>query len=224
MGVTDEAIDKLKAMIMSGELQPGQRLPREPDLAAALGLSRSSLREAVKALSLIQILDVRQGDGTYVSDLTTSRLIEALDFLVDFQRESSIMELLAVRRILEPAASALAAKLITSDELIELEKILNLVNEDSNVEDLVHADMAFHRAIGVVSGNSALSSLINSVSGPTQRARAWRFVTQEGTIDRTLREHAAIFQAIRDGDSELASAWATAHIAGVEYWLRQTLQ
>src|SRR3982751_4630385 len=67
MALTDEAIEKIRAMITSGELRPGDRLPSEPELGAQLGLSRSSLREAVKALSLINVLDVRRGDGTYVT-------------------------------------------------------------------------------------------------------------------------------------------------------------
>ena len=69
LAVTDEAIEKIKAMITSGALRAGDRLPREADLAADLGLSRSSLREAVRALSLVNILDVRRGDGTYVTSL-----------------------------------------------------------------------------------------------------------------------------------------------------------
>jgi GntR family transcriptional repressor for pyruvate dehydrogenase complex len=223
MAVTDEAINSLKAMILSGELRPGQRLPREPDLAAVLGLSRSSLREAVRALSLIRILDVRQGDGTYVSDLSTASLIETFNFLVDFRQDSSVIELLQVRGILEPVASGRAARLITPAALIDLKRILNLVDKNSNCEDLVQADIDFHQAIGAAAGNSVLSSLISSLSGPTQRARAWRFITQEGALERTLDEHAAIFEAIQAGDSDLASAWSTVHIKGVENWLRQAL-
>jgi GntR family transcriptional repressor for pyruvate dehydrogenase complex len=85
-------------MIGSGQLRPGQRLPREPDLAASLGLSRSSLREAVRALASVRILDVRQGDGTYVSGLSAESLVETLAFLVEFQQGSSALELLEVRR------------------------------------------------------------------------------------------------------------------------------
>ena len=69
MAVTDEAIGKIKAMILSGLLKRCDRLPKEPDLAAQLGLSRNSLREPVKALSLLNVLDGRQGDGTYVTSL-----------------------------------------------------------------------------------------------------------------------------------------------------------
>ena len=109
MAVTDEAIEKIKEMIVSGALQPGQRLPKEADLATDLGLSRNSLREAVKALSLMNILDVRQGDGTYVTSLESPLLLEALSFIVDFHRDDQVLEFLAVRRILAPAATAPAS-------------------------------------------------------------------------------------------------------------------
>ena len=78
MALTDEAIGKIKDMIVSGRVRPGEKLPREADLAAELGLSRNSLREAVKALTLINVLDVRQGDGTYATSLAPSLLLETL--------------------------------------------------------------------------------------------------------------------------------------------------
>ena len=105
LAVTDEAIEKIKAMITSGALRAGDRLPREADLAADLGLSRSSLREAVRALSLVNILDVRRGDGTYVTSLEPRLLLEALSFIVDFHRDDTLLEFLRVRRILEPAGA-----------------------------------------------------------------------------------------------------------------------
>ena len=94
---------------------------------------------------------------------------------------------------------------------------------DSSVEDLVKNDLEFHRAIAVASGNTVLASLIENLSGPTQRARVWRGITQEGALARTLAEHRAIFDAIRAHDPDLARTWATVHIAGVEQWLRSTL-
>ena len=117
MAVTDEAIEKIKGMIVSGALRPGDRLPKESELAAELGLSRNSLREAVRALSLIRILDVRQGDGTYVTSLDPQLLLEALSFVVDFHRDDTVLEFLAVRRILEPAATAMAAPRISEQQL-----------------------------------------------------------------------------------------------------------
>ena len=117
MAVTDEAIEKIKGMIVSGALRPGDRLPKESELAAELGLSRNSLREAVRALSLIRILDVRQGDGTYVTSLDPQLLLEAMSFVVDFHRDDTVLEFLAVRRILEPAATAMAASRISEQQL-----------------------------------------------------------------------------------------------------------
>jgi DNA-binding FadR family transcriptional regulator len=223
MAVTDEAIEKLRAMIVSGELRPGDRLPREADLATTLGLSRNSLREAVRALSLVRILDVRQGDGTYVSSLAADSLLEALNFIVEFHHDASVLELLEVRRILEPAASARAAVLITAPTIDQVAEILGRANADSPVEDLVKADVEFHRAIALAAGNSVLASLIESLSAPTQRARVWRGMTQEGALQRTLDEHQAIFDAITRHDPEMARTWATVHVAGVEEWLRSAL-
>src|SRR6516225_7313580 len=140
-------------MITSGALRAGDRLPREADLAAELGLSRSSLREAVRALSLIHVLDVRQGDGTYVTSLEPGRLLEAMSFIVDFHRDDTVLEFLEVRRILEPAATALAALRMPAEDLPELERILASVKVDSPVDDFVAADLEFHKRIAIGAGN-----------------------------------------------------------------------
>ncbi|MFF8879070.1 FadR/GntR family transcriptional regulator [Streptomyces flaveolus] len=223
MAVTDEAIEKIKGMIVSGALRPGDRLPKESELAAGLGLSRNSLREAVRALSLIRILDVRQGDGTYVTSLDPQLLLEALGFVVDFHRDDTVLEFLAVRRILEPAATAMAASRIGERELDELGDRLDALGDDPSVEELVAADLEFHRAVVGASGNSVLCSLLEGLSGPTARARVLRGLTEEGAVGRTLDEHRAILAALRDRDGEAARSWATVHIASVERWLRSTL-
>ncbi|MEU1624480.1 FadR/GntR family transcriptional regulator [Streptomyces sp. NPDC020096] len=223
MAVTDEAIEKIKGMIVSGALRPGDRLPKESELAAELGLSRNSLREAVRALSLIRILDVRQGDGTYVTSLDPQLLLEALSFVVDFHRDDTVLEFLAVRRILEPAATAMATPRISEGELDALEDQLAELGPNPSVEQLVACDLEFHRGIVQSSGNSVLCSLLDGLSGPTTRARVWRGLTQEDAVERTLREHRAILGALRDRDAEAARAWATVHIASVEQWLRSTL-
>src|SRR5215467_1001796 len=119
MPITDEAIEKIKGMIVTGALRPGDRLPKEADLAADLGLSRNSLREAVKALSLVNILDVRRGDGTYVTSLEPRLLLEALTFITDFHHDDTVLEFLQVRRILEPAATAMAAERISDSQVGE---------------------------------------------------------------------------------------------------------
>jgi len=168
MALTDEAIDKIKDMIISGRVRPGAKLPREADLAAELGLSRNSLREAVKALSLINVLDVRQGDGTYATSLAPSLLLEALSFIVDFHRDDTLLEFLRVRRILEPAATAMAAERITAEESDGLRGLLDSIGPDPAAEELVANDLEFHRRIVACSGNSDEASLSNRCLAKTE--------------------------------------------------------
>ncbi len=224
MAVTDEAILKIKEMIISGELRPGDRLPPEKLLSERLGLSRSSMREAVKALEVIRVLDVRRGDGTYVTSLEPRLLLEAMSFVVDFHDDSSVLELFAVRRILEPAAVELAATRISALQIAELRSQLETVGEASSVEDLVLHDLAFHGSIAGAAGNAYLSSLIDSLSSHTVRARVWRGLTQENSVPRTLGEHRAIVDALERGDAALARALTIVHISGVEQWISDAIQ
>lgn len=223
MALTDEAISKIKGMVTSGELGPGDRLPKEADLAERLGLSRNSLREAVKALSLIRVLDVRQGDGTYVTSLAPNLLLESLSFVVDFHRDDTVLEFMEVRRILEPAAAALAADRMNAEQIAGLRRVLAELGPDPTVEALVANDLEFHRQIADGAGNSVLCSLIDGLSGPTVRARVWRGLTQEGAVDRTREQHQTIIDAIEARNPDLARSWTTVHIAGVEDWLRRAL-
>jgi GntR family transcriptional repressor for pyruvate dehydrogenase complex len=223
VALTDEAIDKIKEMIVSGRVRPGEKLPREADLAAELGLSRNSLREAVRALSLINVLDVRQGDGTYATSLAPSLLLEALSFIVDFHRDDTVLEFLEVRRILEPAATALAALRMSDADRAELGEVLATADVNSPVEEFVAADLEFHRKIALGAGNAVLASLVDNMSVPTTRARLWRGMTEPRAHERTLTEHRAIYQAIIGRDADLARSWATVHIAGIESWLHTAL-
>ncbi|SEB76153.1 transcriptional regulator, GntR family [Paramicrobacterium humi] len=220
MAVTDEAILKIKEMIISGELGPGDRLPPEKELSERLGLSRSSMREAVKALEVIRVLDVRRGDGTYVTSLEPRLLLEAMTFVVDLHDDDSILELFQVRRILEPAATALAAHHISAEQIADLHEQIDAVDESTAVEDLVNHDIGFHGAIVEAAGNGYLATLIESLSSHTVRARIWRGLTQEHAVSRTLAEHKAIVGALERGDAELAHALTIVHISGVEEWLR----
>ncbi len=223
MAVTDEAITKIKDMILTGELGAGDRLPPEKELSEKLGLSRSSLREAVKALEIIRVLDVRRGDGTYVTSLEPQLLTEAMTFIVDLHQDKSILEIFEVRRILEPAAASMAAGRISKDQIDELRGTMAGINDDTSVESLVEHDLVFHGLIAAAANNSYLASVLDGLSSRTVRARIWRGLTQEKAVDRTLAEHAAIVEALEHGDAELAKALLTVHISGVEHWLRQAL-
>ncbi|WP_460796241.1 FadR/GntR family transcriptional regulator [Microbacterium sp. GXF0217] len=223
MAVTDEAIAKIKAMIVSGELAPGDRLPPEKELAERLGLSRSSMREAVKALEVIRVLDVRRGDGTYVTSLEPHLLLEAVAFVVDMHDDDSLLEIFAVRRMLESQATGLAATLADDEQMQTLRDELDGIDAHVSVDDLVAHDIRFHQDIAKMAGNTYLASLIEHLSSQTVRARIWRGLTEQGAVERTLAEHRAIADAIARHDSHLATSLATAHIAGIEYWLRQAI-
>lgn len=224
VAVTDEAINKIKQMILSGELSPGDRLPPEKELSERLGLSRNSLREAVKALEVIRVLDVRRGDGTYVTSLEPGHLLEAMSFVVELHDDTSILELFEVRRILEPAAAGIAATRATPEQITALRASLELVDAHSDVDALVAHDLAFHRDVVAIADNRYLSSMIDGLSSQTVRARVWRGLTQENATTRTLHEHGAIVDALARGDAELARSLTVVHIYGVEQWLRDAVE
>ena len=223
MALTDVAIEKIKAMIMDGRLKPGDRLPREADLAQLLGISRGSLREAVRALSMMRVLDVRQGDGTYVTSLTPELLLETLGFIIDFHQDSSILDLFEVRRALEPLAAEKAALLMTASDAADLVSLVDGLSPEARLEEVVANDLEFHHRIAAASGNTVLCSLIDGVAGRTHRARIWRGVTQADAVEQTEREHRAIALAIQDRQPSIAAACSLAHVAGVESWLRRSL-
>jgi GntR family transcriptional regulator, transcriptional repressor for pyruvate dehydrogenase complex len=134
-----------------------------------------------------------------------------------------VLEFLEVRRILEPAATALAATRMSDEDRVELGKVLKTVDVSTPVEELVAADLEFHRQIALGARNSVLASLVDSMSAPTTRARVWRGMTEPRALERTLAEHGAIYKAIMSRDADLARSWASVHIAGIDSWLRTVL-
>lgn len=223
MAVTDDAIDRIKAMIVSGELLPGTRLPKEDDLAQQLGLSRNSLREAVRALTAMKILVPKQGDGTYVSSLEPHLLLETLSFAADVSHGQTALQLLQVRRLLEPPATALAVGRITDEDLRRLRSILDRSTAAESAEEFVRLDTEFHSAIVGLSGNPVLSMLLQVVSTQTQRARILRGASVGPAIENAHRDHEAIFAALVLRDAQLAASAAMVHVASVEQWLAQSL-
>lgn len=221
MAVTDEAINGIKQMILSGQVGPGEKLPKETELATRFGLSRSSLREGVRALILAGVLKTRQGDGTYVTSLEPHNLLEAMGLAVDFMRTNNLVELFEVRRLIEPAATALATARMTPDGLSRLLESLRRMDAAETVEDLVEADDGFHGEISAATGNAALAAFLQNLYGRTMRARIWRGLAQEDAVQRTKVSYRAIYEAIFSRDAELARAAATMHIVEVESSFRR---
>jgi GntR family transcriptional regulator, transcriptional repressor for pyruvate dehydrogenase complex len=221
--LTDQAIAKIKDLIISGEFKAASKLPREQDLAARLGLSRNSLREAVRALALIGVLDTRVGDGTYVTSLDADLLLTGMGFLGDLLDASMLLEVSQVRRILEPVATGRAATRLTEDDFIALEACLTQMDEAETTQAFIDSDTEFHRIIVSAAGNATLASVIQSLSGGLLRARLWRTITDHGAIDITRQRHRDIYTALRAGDAERASAADLIHLSESEGWLRRMI-
>lgn len=185
MTLTDEAIMKLQVMTLSGQIFPSDKLPKTEEFAAALGLSRSSLREAIRMLDFIGVLNARRGDGTYVTSLEFRLLIgRAADFAVDLLVQSTGLELLKVRCLLESRATALTMVRIGQVELVRLRECLQRINSASGVGGLVEVDDKFYSIIVGAAGKDTLSSLLLALSGWSLRARLWRGLSSEVAIKR----------------------------------------
>ncbi|MFI5610039.1 FadR/GntR family transcriptional regulator [Amycolatopsis sp. NPDC051903] len=222
MSLTDEAIARIRELIQSGKLPPGSKLPPEHQLATELGISRSPMREAVKALAVARVLDVRRGDGTYVTSLAPTVLLEGLGLAVELMQGNTLLELTEVRRLFEPVATGLAATRATPQHLEQIHGHLAAMRAAADdVEVLNQHDAAFHRAVVAATGNEALTTLLDGISSGTFRARVWRGLVEAGSADRTLAEHDAIYAALADGDAALAQAAALVHISTTEHWLRR---
>jgi GntR family transcriptional regulator, transcriptional repressor for pyruvate dehydrogenase complex len=222
VSLTDEAIARIRALIQSGKLPPGSRLPPEQQLAAELGISRSPMREAVKALAVARVLDVRRGDGTYVTSLAPAVLLEGLGLAVELMHGNTLLELTEVRRLFEPVATGLAATRVSPAQLAEIRGHLDAMHAASeDVELLNQHDAAFHRAVVAATGNEALTTLLDGIASGTLRARVWRGMVEEHAADRTLAEHEAIYAALVERDAALAQAAALMHISTTERWLRR---
>ncbi|MFJ9543760.1 FadR/GntR family transcriptional regulator [Streptomyces sp. NPDC101225] len=223
MSLTDKAIEQIRELIRSGALPPGSKLPPEPELAAQLGLSRNLAREAVKALAVARVLEVRRGDGTYVTSLQPSLLLEGLGGAVELLQgdAGAIVDLMEVRRLLEPMATALAATRISEEGLAEVKRHLDAMREArDDVEQLNFHDAAFHRAVVAATGNETLLTILEGISGRTLRARIWRGLVDTQAAGRTLTEHEAIFSALAARDAGLSQATALIHVHNTERWLR----
>jgi len=221
MGAIETTIDKIKQMLVDGELRPGDKLPVEKDLAASLGVSRNTLREAVRALTSLKMLQTRQGDGTYVTSLQPSLLLDGMGFVADLHREEGELHFLHVRRLLEPEATALAVARLSEADLAKLSDLLDEADTIVRARTIDHErlmanDRAFHSLITSRCGNPVLAALVENTSGHTVRARLWRGRLDPGADERTVAEHRMIYQAVVDGDSERARLRAAAHILGVE--------
>lgn len=225
-GLTDRAVDDIKQMIVAGRLRPGDRLPREQDLAEQLGLSRATLREAVSALSVMKVIDVRHGDGMFITSLAPEVLLEPLNFVVALHRDDSILHFLQLRSFVEPECTALAALKIGAEGLLRLRSILDeadrlVASAPVDNEQLMTNDLAFHALVNGASQNPVASAILAATSEVTVGPRVQRSMTEKGAEVFTTADHRAIYAAIVDRDPRRAHLCAAAHIERTEDWFRR---
>ncbi|NUR69232.1 MAG: FadR family transcriptional regulator [Hamadaea sp.] len=225
MSLTDKALIRLRELIQSGELPPGSKLPPEQQLAADLGVGRNIMREAVSALVAARVLEVRRGNGTFVTSLQPRLLLEGIGDAVELLQGENLLELTEVRRLFEPVATALAATRISPQQLAEVRGHLDAMRAAADdVELLNQHDAAFHRTVIAATGNETLLTVLDGISSRTLRARVWRGLVDADAAGQTLREHQAIYTALVTGDAILAQAAALMHITTTENWLRTHLR
>jgi GntR family transcriptional repressor for pyruvate dehydrogenase complex len=223
--LTDGAIERLRDLIRSGELPPGSRLPPEQKLADQLGLSRNSMREAVKALELVRVLDSRPGDGTYVTSLAPKLLLQGFSSAIDLLQDDTLLEVVQIRQMLEPAATAAAVAHITEEHLATLAELLAAMRRTADdAEQMVQYDMEFHRVIIGALGNESLTSVLDGLSGRTARARVWRGLIEADSAAITQAEHQAIYDALASADADLARAAALMHVNTSGKWLEKVIR
>jgi len=185
--LVDATIERMRQLIASGEWRPGDRLPPEAELSVRLGVSRSSTREAVRALVAARVLDVRRGDGTFVTSLSPELLLEGIGVAVELMQEDAILQLIEARRLIEPELTALAAQRATTGEIDEIREHLALMGVAKDHAALVRHDSDFHASVARASGNATLAAIVIASparpcghgSGvvswmPTPTSRRWR--------------------------------------------------
>jgi GntR family transcriptional repressor for pyruvate dehydrogenase complex len=211
--VVADAIAQIKQMIVDGRLQPGERLPAERSLADQLGLSRPTVREAIRGLVTMNILETRHGSGTYVSSLDLDDLLRPMQFVIGLSGGQTLGDLFEVRLMLEPEAARLAAQRATDEEISALVQCVEHGAECSR-EELLDHDVELHRLIAEACHNPLLVSMLGSISALGYESRAMT-VQIPGVVERTLSEHASIVDAIAAGASDRAHAAMLEHVARV---------
>jgi GntR family transcriptional repressor for pyruvate dehydrogenase complex len=202
--------EQLRNLIETDVIKPGERLPSERELADQLGVSRPTVREAMIALELTGVIEIRSGSGIYASKIKT-----ASEFLLG---DTGIgpFEVLEIRHIVEPEACALAATRITDIELDQLQQTLNDMEEEEKRSDASEkADQHFHEIIARSCQNSAFESVINwlwKLRNQSMLSTSFLERIRKEGIHPSISEHQAIFDAIQARDPEAARSSMQKHL------------
>jgi GntR family transcriptional regulator, transcriptional repressor for pyruvate dehydrogenase complex len=222
--LADSVIEEMKRMIRSGELKEGDKLPNQNEFATQLGVSRTSLREALNTLTRLGAIEQRPGLGTVirssVSTLLTDHLAPSL-----MSDQGAYTELIEARRFIEIGAAELAVKNATPEEIRELGKIvaeMTKAAEEERIADYTERDVAFHFLLAKMSHNRFILNLFVTIRGLMEQYMKESFQVLPWMLRRSLKFHQDIYEAIeRTGDPAEAASQMKNHILNVQEVIEQ---
>jgi len=213
LSVPDNLAVEIEKLILSGQLPVGGRIPPERELAELWGLSRASVRDALKQLALRGLIERRPGRGTIVVEKVNQFGGTLMDLLNDGQHE--LLQVMEVRTVIEPSVAARAAQRARSVDLEELAQLLREMSQKVTVKRFAELDRTFHLSIARATGNPLLVSLLERVGEIVDQSPHELLQSRREHLT-TLSEHAAIFQALCEKNPKAAEAAALAHLESVQ--------
>lgn len=213
-GVALEAVGQIKQMIIDGNLSAGEKMPTERELAVQLGVSRPTVREAIRALAALRIVDSVQGAGTYVTSLEPELLVEPIDFLLR-ANDAALLDLFEARVVLEAGLARLAGDRRTDQDLDALRRTISAHEANlHNAEVALDLDLRFHNEVAGAARSPILASLLGSIAalGRASRARTGKSLHVR---ERTHHDHQRILDALLLQDASGAEQAMIAHLEHV---------
>lgn len=212
--ISEKIIEHVKEQIINGKLRPGDRLPAEETLARQMGVGRGTIREALRVLAYVGFLE-RRKNGTYVSDRgAKSESEKAIDRAI--QQYSGYMEIIELRRIVEPELAALAAARATPKHIAEIgEHYRRMLSEQNRTERFIEDDNRFHRMIFAAAGNRLFQKIMGTVQEVMKDSQA-QVIRNSRIMPRSLEFHRRLYEAIRKSDPEGARRIMSEHVGDIE--------
>jgi GntR family transcriptional repressor for pyruvate dehydrogenase complex len=219
--VPDRITARILRLIRDKQLNPGDQLPPERDLARIMQVSRASLRESIRSLAMLNVLEMRHGSGTYVSSLKPELLVEKLE-LVFSVNDSTFLDLIQARQVVEPGLAMLAALRVNPTYTQVLHDIMARSRDcmEKNPTDFPALDIEFHVYIAEMANNATLKRFLRSVTR-LSIASSQRTATDVDSIRQAIEDHERITDAILSSDPSGASAAMLVHLRGVEDKIRK---
>jgi GntR family transcriptional repressor for pyruvate dehydrogenase complex len=211
----EQIIQQIEESILKGALKPGDQLPAERELAHQFGVSRTAVREAVKALREKGLVEAHPGRGTFITNGTSHSIRQTLDWMLRAGQPGGTAHLAEVREILEPEIAALAASRANQETLASMREAVTVMDDAKRDPDaFIEADLDFHLALAEAAANPLILSLIDSIVAVLREQRM-RIFKVEGGPERGQYHHKRILEAIEHRDSQGAREAMRAHLRQV---------